>query len=111
MITNITPWPWEWFTSQKDGTRLQDKTKTQMRFLVGSNGQGFAHTVGLNPVEDSANAALIAAAPEMYDVIEQLVKRGSTLDDCASESGTWKSGDLTMLIVAAELALKKARGE
>lgn len=61
---NYTPGPWTWFTGLfTDGQ--QDRTGDRMRYIVGADGQGFAHTVGLNPTRDSANADLIAAAPEL----------------------------------------------
>ncbi len=44
-----------------------------MKFLVGANGQGFCHTVGLNEPEDSANANLIAAAPELLEALRDAV--------------------------------------
>lgn len=46
-----------------------------MKFFVGSNKQGFAHTVGLNEEEDLANARLIAKAPEMYEALKWFVER------------------------------------
>lgn len=44
-----------------------------MRFLTGSNGQGFAHTVGLDEEQDLANTRLICAAPQLLEALEALL--------------------------------------
>lgn len=63
-----TPGPWRWFA----GARA-DTTKPHMKYLVGANEQGFGHTVGLQEPEDTANAHLIAAAPELLAACKALV--------------------------------------
>lgn len=56
-----TPGPWTFFTECE---ATPDRPQT-MKFLKGADGQGFAHTVGLSEPTDTANARLIAAAPEL----------------------------------------------
>lgn len=63
-----TPGPWDWFTGMDSNSALIKSSSPGMRFFVGANGQGFAHTVGLPGEEDVANANLIAAAPDLLDV-------------------------------------------
>ena len=65
-VERATKGPWDWFTSLEqseiDGGTLhiQDTRAHSIRFLFSlGNNQGFAHTVGLNPEEDTANARLI----------------------------------------------------
>lgn len=63
-----TPGPWDWFTSHdKHGNPIRSEADDKMRFLIGADGQGFAHTVGLPSETDLANARLIAAAPDLLD--------------------------------------------
>lgn len=70
-----TPGPWRWFTGQhQDGQ--QDRVKPSIKYLVGANGQGFAHTVGLDIKQDAANADLIAASPELLAFAEAVMRSG-----------------------------------
>lgn len=70
----FTPGPWKWFSKITDkGERIQCEDGS-MKFLVGSDGQGFAHTVGLSSEGvDAANAALIAAAPCLYQALNNFM--------------------------------------
>jgi hypothetical protein len=69
-----TPGPWEWFTKVNgDGTRSKEFDGQSVKFLLGSDGQGFAHTVGLNEPQDTANANLIAAAPDLLSAITTIL--------------------------------------
>jgi hypothetical protein len=61
-VAEHTPTPWHWFTG-KD----VDITEPHMKFLVGANGQGMAHTVGLQEPTDTANAAFIVKAVNCHD--------------------------------------------
>ena len=72
-----TPGPWSWFTKAEPDTENAKLVHTQervgdmcQRYLVGSNGQGFAHTVGMSHEQDEANARLIAAAPDLLEALE-----------------------------------------
>ncbi len=73
--TKHTPGPWNWFTG-----RDVDETKPHMKFLRGSNGQGFAHTVGLLEPEDTNNANLITSAPDLFKLLQDI---GNVWDDVA----------------------------
>ncbi len=57
------------------------------------------------------NATLIAAAPELYKALNAFTDFMKERDDCASQSGGWKSNELTKHLMDSMLALKKARGE
>lgn len=54
-----TPGPWSWFVP------VHGKLSGMKFLFSGTNKQGFAHTVGLDEPEDTANANLIAAAPDL----------------------------------------------
>jgi hypothetical protein len=88
MIAKHTPGPWDWFTDAPPlTTDLTSKARTpgarvQARYLVGANGQGFAHTVGLPHEQDEANARLIAAAPELLEAL-QMMRDPGRLEDSA----------------------------
>lgn len=71
-----TPGPWEWFTRRE--TRLGEMC---MKYLKGSDGQGFAHTVGLHEPCDTANANLIAAAPDLLAALKALVEASRQHDE------------------------------
>ena len=60
-----TPAPWTFFVGKKVNV-----AEPHIKHFVGANGQGFALTVGLGLGEDAANAHLIAAAPELLDVVK-----------------------------------------
>lgn len=73
METKHTPAPWTWFSKlAEDGTHIQEEG-FRMRFLTGSNGQGFAHTVGLDEEQDLANTRLICAAPQLLEALRRLL--------------------------------------
>jgi hypothetical protein len=61
-----TPGPWEWFTTS-------DVSRPHVKFLKAASGQGFAHTVGLHEPVDTANANLIAAAPDLLAALKAIV--------------------------------------
>lgn len=96
-----TPGPWYWFTDVN--TRAQDREVWSIRFLAGSDGQGFAHTVGLNPARDAANADMIAAARDMYEALKAVQK-------IIGQDGASMSEQTAVLRQMRE-ALAKARGE
>ncbi len=58
---NHTPGPWTWFEDRG------------MKHFVGSDRQGFAHTVGLHEPRDTANARLIASAPALLAALEAVL--------------------------------------
>ena len=57
-----TPGPWRWFTDHKGDPKLP-----HMKFLVGANGQGLGHTVGLTEPEDTENADFILLAVNRFE--------------------------------------------
>lgn len=68
-MSKHTPAPWDYATNV--GT-MEKEQGFHMRFLIGANGQGFAHTVGLSLAEeDEANARLIAAAPDLLEACKE----------------------------------------
>lgn len=68
-----TPGPWTWFDMKRSG--VHSAGDPCMKGFVGGDGQGFAHTVGLMEPRDTANARLIARAPEMYAFIVEAAGR------------------------------------
>ncbi len=72
MKTKHTPGPWTWFTGfKKNSAETIRETGERIRFVMGGpNDQGLAHTVGLNEETDTANAHLIAAAPELLAALQ-----------------------------------------
>ena len=88
-----SPLPWDWHTHPNGrNSKRRDGDDRQMRFLVASDGQGFAHTVGLEHDTDEANAAFIVRAVNHHDELVALleeIKRElnggmNTLDTAAS---------------------------
>ncbi len=62
--------------------------------------------------EELANAALIAAAPDMYKVIEELCAEVESLDDIIyGDRGCGEIQEPLESVVKARAILKKARGE
>jgi len=64
-----TPGPWHWRSLHAMAESISDG---RMKVVIGSNDQGLCHTCGLRPEEDTANARLIAAAPEMLGALERV---------------------------------------
>ena len=54
LFREATPVPWTHFTD-----RTIDLSRPHMKFIVGSNGQGLAHSVGMHDPQDAANVQLI----------------------------------------------------
>lgn len=100
VVSGHTPGPWEWYTNPIRGEKCLTNGPT-MKFLVGSDGQGFAHTVGLQEPQDEANAQLMVAAPDLLAALKRL----RDLDvDCAQEAdrSAWAT---------AHAAIAKAEGK
>ena len=89
-----TPAPWH-FDKGNDS-----HAGFSMKFLVGADGQGFAHTVGLDEPTDTANAHLIAAAPELLEALELYMEVG---DQCSK-------GYISKCFRQAQAAIAKAKG-
>lgn len=95
LCDSATPGPWKWGDTVRDGDLSVEKVNEPcMKFLVGSNRQGFASTVGLSIEEDKANADLIAAArtalPELISSTEQL---GYLLRRASSKLALYRAQD------------------
>lgn len=106
MTVKHTPGPWT-FESGKSFRGMTTK------FLIGDNGQGFAHTVGLNEPEDTANAHLMISAPDMLAALEDIVKcesnRRKDLKTLSQKPGSlYEFSDLR--VKKAEAAINKAKG-
>ena len=99
--TKSTPGPWKWFMSPDTDTK-----KPHMKHFIGSNGQGFALTVGLSEPEDTANAALIAAAPALVEALER-IKTDTVLD---KQSADYYKRIMLVWKEWAHAALRLARG-
>lgn len=56
-----------------------------MKYFVGADDQGFAHTVGLGEPRDTANAKLIISAPELLAERDQLRERVAELTEILEE--------------------------
>ena len=85
--TKFTPGPW----NNCDGETIETK---EARICI-------VAPLNLKPEESDANAALIAAAPEMYRKLEWLQREFDESDDEELVAIGWE----------IELILKKARGE
>jgi hypothetical protein len=72
-----TALPWDWFSKMGPDNALIKEPGFRMRFLVGADGQGLAHTVGLNSETDLANAELICKAvnnhADLVDALERAI--------------------------------------
>lgn len=88
-----TPGPWTFFE------------RDSMKYLVGADGQGFAHTVGLLEPRDTANARLIAAAPALLEALEATLPSLESCDvpDLPNE------GDVVFWLERRDHALQQAR--
>jgi hypothetical protein len=106
--SKFTKGPWEWFA------------ELQIKFLKSSStGQGFAHTAGLTEPTDTANANLIAAAPDLYESLTEtrnalaaacrIIVANEITDEFLTE--TYACGLKDGVGVRADAALAKARGE
>jgi hypothetical protein len=80
-----SPGPWDWFTDVEDNSKAipgDAHNGQSCKLLVASDNQGFAHTVGLSEPTDSANARLIAAAPDLLAACKYaLAKMEAAWDD------------------------------
>lgn len=108
-----TPGPWDWFVEHNvdNGELSKDRPSDRcVRFLVGSNGQGFAHTVGLQHEQDEANARLIAAAPQLLECLS-LANRTLQVVSLADVSGGGSAqANLNKLIELCSMTIAKATG-
>lgn len=89
-----TPGPWEWVKGNEVRRGLS------MKFLKGADNQGFAHTVGLGEPLDTANARLIAAAPDLLAALKAV---------CAADDRKSLVA-LVDVLPAARAAITKAEG-
>lgn len=103
--TRFTPGPWKW--SYRDELLTHDDREVMPMWVEGQDPtlvEGCAVAFELS----SADAHLIAAAPEMYAALAELAGRVEAWEaERIRLSGTEKRTDLT----AARAALAKARGE
>lgn len=104
-LDKATPGPWMWFTEHKG-----DSDKPHVKFLKSKvNNQGFAHTVGLSEPQDTANADLIAAAPELLEackaalIVHEAINQRAVLDHLP------ESTTVAPLLMKLRAALAKAR--
>lgn len=116
MSTKFTPGPW----SAIDGNFVYSENRIDGAIHSPVRGLCYPNRFSLNLMNDgdisdseiAANAALIAAAPEMYDALEAILKfTDSVFDtdepiDKAAHEHEWARSALK-----AHTALKKARGE
>ena len=119
-----TPGPWRWFNhihdSRVGNERFEQRISDEpsMKYLIGADGQGFAHTVGLREPRDRANAYLLAAAPDLKAACEAAESAiGATI--AAHESDPFRShldpaqrfqGDLRNSLGLLRAALALANG-
>jgi hypothetical protein len=94
-----TPGPWEW-----DGNVWDYDPVFEAPWLEGEDGRLVLR--GQITCSSEANAHLIAAAPELYAALEELLRYANDSNDC-------QYGTLSTRLVKdiAEAALAKARGE
>ena len=93
LMAKATPGPWSYFTASD-----ANLTEPHMKFLVGANRQGFAHTVGLNIAEDEANANLIVSIHALIAELEAQDKRIGELEKDAARY-RWLRGEHGVLFV------------
>lgn len=111
-----TPGPWEAILDAKQPRRRGNVVASRMA-LVRAGGDtciDCTHS-GDTYDEDSANARLVAASPEMLWALE-LVGRAIGLDEPEIEEGDQNFDSITLTITVAEwrkirAAIKKAKGE
>lgn len=110
MAGQHTPGPWYWFSRTINAPgepRVEVQETEGMKFMVGANGQGFAHTVGLSGGVDVANAHLIAAAPELLEALKHVVAAERAFIE--DTNGAWDD-EVGRAVIAAEAVIRKAEG-
>ena len=113
-MTKFAPGPWKVCITkkaQKSGLRPGIDT-AQERFgftIVAAEHKNSEGIFGRTPDEAMANAALIAAAPEMYAALENIVVMTDADDDDSYRSDD-REGCLDTVYAVAKAALRKADG-
>ena len=101
MKTKHTPGPWQVLTDTKELTNITKNISTAYyEYRIVNDLEGAI----TSKITDSKNAALIAAAPEMLEALESLLKLA---DVVLQKEG---SRDCSIRLMARQ-ALQKARGE
>lgn len=100
----FSPGPWEWFAGKTCG---EGHGSMSMKFLKASSGQGFAHTVGLSEPTDTANANLIAAAPDLLAALKALL---CSIDELDTDTPHISLVPLADALTVARAAIAKAEG-
>ena len=109
-----TPGPWRWLNhihdSRVGNERFEQRISDEpsMKYLIGADGQGFAHTVGLREPRDRANAYLLAAAPALKAACEAIQREAEPRNDIGL--GTIAISAQTITKVLAALALANGGG-
>lgn len=120
MSTKFTPGPWSAYCQDVEGVRTLGDSGVRF-WDIGAAGpyrgavaqcHAAEHIGGITLAERDANARLIAAAPDLYEALEQVARPYGMLDLAVSEHVHGPRGD-DMLTVAKIIraALAKARGE
>lgn len=91
MTAEFTPGPWTALGTDFDGFDIYRRAPNE----PGGLGEHIAE-IDHEDATDIANARLIAAAPDLYEALEQIAAKAGRMDDIGP---------------IAEAALKKARGE
>jgi hypothetical protein len=105
MTTQHTPAPW-W---PDEGLNIRANTRGNEEFLVANCG-GYYDTgksgIGLRN-EQRANAHIIAAAPEMFDVLNDIITCWGLMESNYTEG---RAEDWAHVLDAAQKAIDKAKG-
>jgi hypothetical protein len=96
--TEFTPGPWMWGGADPDGMRYHTSVWAGRKFIAATDGMT-GPSGDVSGAEHEANAQLIAAAPELFDVLSQLF---DVIDN---------TGEMGPLLQRAGKVLAKARGD
>lgn len=108
------PWEYEWSTSPyySDGEVISGDKK--IAIVCGSNYGEWRDADDCGEAEFQANAALIAAAPDLLEALEQLFRIGDVYPSAIEHDAYGEEGgkmDLEQWTDLAKAAIAKARGE
>jgi hypothetical protein len=108
-MSKHSPAPWHWFTHLNNGVEeKRPSAEPHCKFLVAANGQGFAHTVGLNAEEDEANANLMESAPLLLEALKAFVAEARSRHDFHHGSWTVACDGICALLPQMEAAIAAA---
>jgi hypothetical protein len=107
--TKFTKGPWDWSSMEGKGGKLWGRAGNLVFDYGSYDGMWFAT---YEPETDAANAALISAAPDMFDALEDAIAAmtAETIGTTRMDDPAWYA-QLWAATAKARAALAKARGQ